>query len=504
MPREIGQRSRSRSGDGVSRKRELSPFSADARRGGTLRFAAKLALVVIIIAVAVYLVLLSDINRVLRWRLDKLHAAGIPTKWSEVAPPPIPDKDNAAILYQEAFKRLDLERHPRHSIRDDECLRDFLADEPPGSRSTLYPRIQQVLARNQPALALIKQAGARPRCRFPLRWDQMPAAMEFRHLGPLRNCSRLLTADALVAARQGNAAEVTEACTALIRLARHTISEPTMISFLVGTREQESLSSHLPDLLPDAKLDPAMCRALSRELDRLDFDAAFRRVIIETGCETLWYFDEADRRPGAVRPLIANTFAHEESGAEGLAGRALLGPYFSPLGRLFRLKEEIVFLDRFEQRLALATKPYRMAPARWRDLEQRRGAAPFHYWITSAVAYPWNITHRDRAIACRNGMQVVLALEAYHAQRGEYPNTLAALRQYLDGASAAPETGSPVQGWKLPDDPFSGKPFVYRKQGAGFLLYSWGEDLKDDSGRPVSEPPRTSPPDGDIVWTFTK
>ena len=40
--------------------------------------------------------------------------------------------------------------------------------------------------------------------------------------------------------------------------------------------------------------------------------------------------------------------------------------------------------------------------------------------------------------------------------------------------------------------------------GAGFLLYSWGEDLKDDGGRPVPDPPRTYPPDGDIVWTFEK
>jgi len=480
---------------------------SDARPRGTLRFATRFALVVIIIAVAVYLVLLSDVNRVLRWRLDKLHAAGIPTTWAEVAPPPVPEKDNAAIIYQQAFKRLESERGPRRGISDGECLRNFIADDPPGARSRVFPRIQQILSHNQAALRLIKQAAARPRCRFPLRWDQMPAAMEFRHLGPLRTCSRLLMADALVAARQGDAARVTEACTAVIRLSRHTISEPTTISFLSGVGGQLSLARRLPDLLQDANLDPAMCQALFRELDRLDFAAAFRGTMIEAGCETRWFFDEAEQRPGNVREMLAHDFSTHYFGTPDLGLPAAVGLYLSPLGKLFRLKEEIAFLDTFDEMMALTAKPYRATATRWRALDQRRAEAPFYYLITYTAAPPGRmmITQRDRAIANRNATQVILALKAYHAKFGTYPATLGPLRGFLGGASAAPEMGrSRIQGWKIPDDPFSGKPFAYRPQGAGYMLYSWGEDLDDDGGRPVPQQVRTDPPDGDIVWTFAK
>ena len=35
---------------------------------------------------------------------------------------------------------------------------------------------------------------------------------------------------------------------------------------------------------------------------------------------------------------------------------------------------------------------------------------------------------------------------------------------------------------KLPMDPYSDRPFVYRKTESGFFLYSFGENLKDDDG----------------------
>jgi hypothetical protein len=36
------------------------------------------------------------------------------------------------------------------------------------------------------------------------------------------------------------------------------------------------------------------------------------------------------------------------------------------------------------------------------------------------------------------------------------------------------------------DDPFSGRPLLYRSEGAGFIIYSVGFDQKDDGG--ISQP----------------
>ena len=61
-------------------------------------------------------------------------------------------------------------------------------------------------------------------------------------------------------------------------------------------------------------------------------------------------------------------------------------------------------------------------------------------------------------------------------------------------------------GWTLPDDPFSGKSFVYKQTAHGFRLYSLGANLRDDGGLP-SEAMGGNPSDvgkGDIVWIGEK
>jgi hypothetical protein len=48
----------------------------------------------------------------------------------------------------------------------------------------------------------------------------------------------------------------------------------------------------------------------------------------------------------------------------------------------------------------------------------------------------------------------------------------------------------------LPVDPFTGKDYIYKKKDKGFIVYSVGEDLKNDGGlrRKAREK------DYDIVW----
>jgi len=49
---------------------------------------------------------------------------------------------------------------------------------------------------------------------------------------------------------------------------------------------------------------------------------------------------------------------------------------------------------------------------------------------------------------------------------GTYPNSLRQVRSTV--------------GWRLPKDPYSGKDFIYRRKGAGYILYSVGFNQRDD------------------------
>ena len=48
----------------------------------------------------------------------------------------------------------------------------------------------------------------------------------------------------------------------------------------------------------------------------------------------------------------------------------------------------------------------------------------------------------------------------------------------------------------LPSDPFTGKDYIYKRKDKGFMVYSVGEDLKDDGGAEGKS--RLKP---DIVWS---
>ena len=68
-------------------------------------------------------------------------------------------------------------------------------------------------------------------------------------------------------------------------------------------------------------------------------------------------------------------------------------------------------------------------------------------------------------LAARTG----LACRLFKSRTGQYPEDLAAL---VPGILT-----------EAPIDPFTGKPFVYRREGEGFIVYSLGSNEKDDGGR---------------------
>jgi hypothetical protein len=77
-----------------------------------------------------------------------------------------------------------------------------------------------------------------------------------------------------------------------------------------------------------------------------------------------------------------------------------------------------------------------------------------------------------KATASRTHLLICdLAVRLYLAEHGDPPERLEQLvPKYL------PE---------LPDDPFTGRPLIYRPQGASYLLYSTGPDLDDDGGSAI-------------------
>jgi len=168
--------------------------------------------------------------------------------------------------------------------------------------------------------------------------------------------------------------------------------------------------------------------------------------------------------------------------------------------RLRLYKDELLCLSLLECAQSIAAKPWREARPEAQRLEADLGRVDSWQLAVASLAYIMSNTSADadRVLARRAVLQAALGLEVYRQRHGRYPDSLRDLA---------------CLHWPLSDDPFSGKPLVYRRRGNDYLLYSLGVDLDDDRGRPVWLLVRDegqyrklygSPPsdrdDGDLVW----
>jgi len=81
---------------------------------------------------------------------------------------------------------------------------------------------------------------------------------------------------------------------------------------------------------------------------------------------------------------------------------------------------------------------------------------------------------KRKAAATLTVDRAALAIKAFKSQAGRYPDDLAQVE---------------ALGWDLPDDPFGGKPLLYRRTAEGFTVWSVGPNMKDDGG--VALDPKT-------------
>ena len=177
--------------------------------------------------------------------------------------------------------------------------------------------------------------------------------------------------------------------------------------------------------------------------------------------------------------------------------------YLSPPCKPLRVKDEIAAVALFQETLSVVASAQRDSAEGYRSLRARIVAVPTYRLITKIVfpMYARTTWSCERAEALSDGMQVVLALKAYHAEHRVYPEALTALRA--------------LPGWHLQPGALDGTAFVYRRQDAGFVLYArdaelnapkWDRDFYSgdesaDRGKIVlSGPPKA----GHVVWKFEK
>jgi hypothetical protein len=157
---------------------------------------------------------------------------------------------------------------------------------------------------------------------------------------------------------------------------------------------------------------------------------------------------------------------------------------FARLNKGGRLREQQQDLDRIFQQLMTARKaplPGRLAADK--IIQEQVAETANKKTLVLGVLLPGFAGRSAKEAELLAGLRLGLtavALERFRTHNNRYPTDLSQLTpEYLPG---------PVL------DPFDGQPLRYRANGSGYVLYSIGPDLRDDSGH------RMSGKEGDIVF----
>jgi len=400
----------------------------------------------------------------------------MPLSLQEAAPKPVPDDQNAALLYQEVFKVQFPPWKPP-------VVEGQMAGRPHEERGLfgsylkqptpeLEKQVRALLARPQAqkALQTLREASHKPFCVFPVNWEDGAGAL-FPHLSKFKTASQMLTAQALLSACDGRLQEALDWCQVSLRMSEHAASEPTLIAQLVAIAIQAITFNAVKHILYERRLEPGVANDFQEYLSRIDLRKTFTDGMIgerAMGIETI----EGFRRGVYGREELPTTPTYNSSIAW-------------PLWKL----DELTYIDYMSRVVEAQRLPYARGVAEIESANKECEDLPFYQVFAKMLIPVFSRAIHKRAQATANiGLcRVVLALKAYKYERGAYPDSLDQLQQTLD--------------WELPEDPFSGTEFIYQRHGEGFILYSIGQDLEDDGGMPErDEQGKWRGDESDIVW----
>ncbi|MBU4199587.1 MAG: hypothetical protein KKE37_05300 [Verrucomicrobia bacterium] len=459
------------------------------------------ALVLIVIVVRIILDIVFGIE--LRATLRELKAQGRPLTYAEFVPPPVPDTDNAALLMKEAMELIPAQTNSAPSalkslmaiIETNAIVCTDITSWTDAQREEGARLIQSNEVKEW--YTLLEKAAQRPHFNNNLDWSRGPD-IKLMNLGLCRRMLRVLAVKAGFEGQGGNLDQAMDNILTGLKLSNKLGEEPALVTqlarvacdlILIGELERlvdaiprsGEASSPLSTSALDIPAEPT--RALIAELAlHTDMMPWRKSMDVDRVGVGMWIFDHLiSGSPVAMYEFL--------SLSPDICPRLMAWTFV--VIRPVLKKDYIVYLKLVPEIQRRFEIPYYQIAdiMKQKPIEERIPSyamfsrillSPSYEKVRERVA-----VHQAEVEVCRVG----LALKLFKQKSGAYPDV--------------PDKLAPEFMESVPVDPFTGKPLVYRKAGDGFLLYSLGPNLKDDSGKPRSRSGQAAE-DTDIVWKCEK
>jgi len=424
---------------------------------------------------ALYFISIYIIGRVADGRLEAELAAirekGEPLLLAEMAPPLVPDEQNAAEPLLRASKLLIDE------TEEESDATESLREDPPGCSDEAAAIARGWLDRHQPAVDAIEEALLRPGCRFDYDYSSAIGLLKDNNFGAFdfMRCAYLLTVRGSLHVRDGDISAAYDDVLRVLRLAGFASSDPMLLHAMVRSscevRALVLLNAALKQEVPDLERRESLLAAL----DSIDTRGYLRHAMMGNRCfgQSMFELYPDNRDMGDMTGALS--FAE----GEFLALLAYLAA--APVIRL----DQAHYLNLMSRMIDLIARPAFETRDEWEALDKDVHDTPW-YALLSRISL---VSMRD----------ICQTIEAHRAR-------LDLARIALDLEHARAVTGQLPDGLLIPGtkshraaiDPFSGRDYRFKKTGDdSYVLWSVGPDLKDDQGLDGKEDGYDT---GDVVW----
>ncbi|MGE5609293.1 MAG: hypothetical protein ACM359_08570 [Bacillota bacterium] len=441
---------------------EALPRSASAWPVGRLALA-------LLVAAGVWAMTLWNMDLAVRTQMLALRAEAGASMLS-VAPPVVNDAQNAALVYEQAFRRIDADK----SLNSRDATSSPQWQDKPDFAD---PAVSQLLSRHAETLALLKRAAELPDCHFDHDFARPWISIVLPELQWLRISANLLQFHARQQLSQGQIDAAIDDVDAMLRISEHTGRDPFLLNALVSIGiEAMAIHTLEEELLPAISTPQQVLKLKLGNSERMA--RMLRRAMTTEEAFGMATFCDLVEGRITLELLVGNT----------------PGDFLSPqcrrlLFRVFLLGDDVLaYRQAMSQNRQLALKPYyEVHELLSRQQTERVGNR--ERGILTAVLMP-AITPIFHSVAGEQarleGARIGLAIARYRMEHGQLPARLEDLcPAYLN---------------EIPTDPFDGQPMRLKIEGEQAVVYSVGPDQKDDGG--VKSESRGRP--GDISFQVKK
>jgi hypothetical protein len=402
--------------------------------------------------------------------IAKLKTKGEPMELAQVIPPPVPPEENGVPFITNALANLKSDglvaKNPPPAMRAVSPGKAMIGWQQPDIRSSdgtnKWEDLGRELASAKSDLDSFQSLTDHPALDFNLDY-QKSFELQLSYLGPLKRSAQWLSASTLYDLHQGNPKNACADVRAMLALVKGETDEPPIISQLIRFAIASIGANAIWEILQNPDVSDDDLAQLQQDWQSLEFTNALKQTIMFARVERLQQFAQIRKSSEKFNQLWGYFYAPDaplkqtENMFPSQTRRSLLLRKWDELRwRWFwSYQDELRGLQAFQ-----GLKP---------DQNSSDGLRNFFSQSFNALA----ATKRKatRIETAQNVVIAAIALKRYELRHHQIPATLDELTPDLLKT--------------VPIDCMDSEPLRYRSNADGtFLLYSVGDDGKDDGGNP--------------------